>query len=143
MIRVFLRRGTPFALLQQMRKHHQLTLNLFDEPLATQLVLDFAEEELICVFWTRDNNVPPNPVFLLFPVSEVIAACRRERKKVIGQAHGATYTCSESMIQGCIDEMRVGLRGCAWCYGELISKDVIPKTVATHPMNFIAESDRP
>jgi len=125
-----------------MQKINQLTLNLFNEPTQTQMVIDFAEEELICVFITRDNSSPPKPAFLLFKISDVAAACRRERIKVINAAHGATYTCSDSMIEGCIDEMRMGVYSCPWCYGELIRHDVMPEKVGTHPMNFIKECDR-
>lgn len=110
--------------------------------MVTQMILDFAEEELICVFITRDNHSPPKPAFLLFKISDVIAACRRERKKVITAAHGATYTCSQSMIEGCIDEMRLGVYSCVSCYGELIAHDIRPAKVGTHPMNFITEADR-
>ncbi len=122
-----------------MKKFHQLTLNLFNEPTATQLILDFAEEELICVIVTRDNHSPPKPAFLLFRISDVIASCRRERK--------TQYTpdgdcCNELMIRGCIDEMRVGTHTCAGCYGNLIKHDIYPQKVATHPMNFITEEDR-
>lgn len=121
-----------------MRKINQLTLNLFNEPTVTQLVIDFAEEELICAFYSLCSQSGQRD-FFLFPLSEIISACRRERQH---ELHQASDTCGELMMRGCIDEMRVGTYECASCFTQLMRNDVEPKVVGTHPMNFISERDR-
>lgn len=121
-----------------MKKFHQLTLNLFSEPTATQLILDFAEEEMICVFYSLCDPTGGQRAFFLFPISEVVAACRRERTN----AHFGNSVCSEENMRGCIDEMRVGTYECSSCFVQIMQRDVAPVVVPVHPMNFISESDR-
>lgn len=107
--------------------------------MATQLILDFAEEEYLCVFWSLPDSTNGHRDFFIFPISEVIASCRRNGKHPFAIERNL---CTEEHMRGCVDQFRLGLHECASCFVEMVNNDVLPIMVGTHPMNFISARDR-